>query len=80
MKKKLALVFQAERTGYSIDQVEHPLTVGELKELLEGYDDDAIVILSHDNGYTFGSLSDSCDEYTELEDGDWELDPLWYEE
>lgn len=77
MEKKLALVFQAERTGYSIDQVEHPLTVGELKELLEGYDDDAIVILSHDSGYTFGSLSDSVDEYTEDKDGDWVYDPFW---
>lgn len=53
---KTALVFEAEREGYSIDQVGGAMTVGELKDILEDYDDDALFILSHDNRYTFGSI------------------------
>ena len=32
------------------------MTVGELREALEEFDDDAKVILSHDNGYTYGGI------------------------
>ena len=55
---KGAIVFEAERTGYGIDQIEDKaMTVGELKELLEDYNDDDLFILSHDRGYTYGSIS-----------------------
>ena len=54
---KQAVVFEAPRTGYSIDQVNDFLTVKELKELLEMCDDDMSVIISHDGGYTYGTLS-----------------------
>ena len=33
------------------------LTAGELRELLEDYPDDMPVVLSFDNGYTFGGIS-----------------------
>lgn len=69
-----AIVFEARRSGYSIGQLEtydRPMTVGELREILEGFDDDTWFVLSHDNGYTYGSISD-CRYYTENEDGDWE--------
>lgn len=56
MAKKV-LVFEAPRTGYGIDQVNRPMTVGELRAFLEDYDDDMAIICSHDNGYTYGSLS-----------------------
>ena len=53
-----AVVFEAERTGYSISQVkDRAMTIGELRELLADYDDDDLFILSHDNGYTYGSIS-----------------------
>lgn len=52
-----ALVFQADRTGYGIDQIENPLTVRELREMLEELEDDMIIICGHDNEYTYGSLS-----------------------
>ena len=54
---KYAVVFEAERTGYSISDVRGALTVGEVKEILEGYDDDDLFILSHDEGYTYGSIN-----------------------
>ena len=69
---KQALVFEAVREGYGIDQLRNPVTVGELRSLLEEYDDDTLFVLSHDSGYTFGSISLCCDEVYENEDGEWE--------
>lgn len=71
---KKALVFEALRTGYAIEQVKHPMTVGELKAFLEDFDDDTLVILSHDHGYTYGSIDAQTQVTTfeENEDGEWE--------
>ena len=57
---KLAIIFEASRDGYTAKQVAEnrsPITVGELKSLLEDYNDDTLFMLSHDNGYTYGSIS-----------------------
>lgn len=72
-----ALVFSANRTGYGIDQVENPLTVRELRDMLEGLDDDMIIICGHDNEYTYGSLSREADIREERE-GEYgiEYDPV----
>lgn len=52
-----AVVFEVSRDGYGIDQIEtRSMTVGMLKDMLEEMDDDMIVVLSHDRGYTYGSL------------------------
>lgn len=51
------LVFEAEREGYTLRQVGSPMTVGQLKEFLEDYNDDTLFMLSHDRGYTYGSIS-----------------------
>jgi hypothetical protein len=51
------LVFDADRTAYGIDQIERPMTVGELREFLKDFDEDDAIILSHDRGYTYGTLS-----------------------
>ena len=76
-KTKRALAFSAHRQGYGIDQLCSPTTVGELKRMLEDFDDDTLVVLSHDNDYTFGNID--LDDYAEWvqttdEDGDedWE--------
>ena len=67
-----ALVFEACRDGYGIDQIaDRAMTVGELKELLQFHDDDEIIITSHDSGYTYGTLSD-LEIYEETKDGEWE--------
>lgn len=70
---KQAIVFGADRTGYGIDQVRHPMTVGKLRELLEDLDDDMMVILSHDNGYTYGSMSHSA-EIREERNGEYGIE------
>lgn len=70
---KNAIVFEAGRNGYSIDQIsDRAMTVGELMGILEDYDEDTLVVLSHDNGYTYGSINDfeRWDAH-EDEDGDW---------
>ena len=54
------LLFNVRRDAYAIEDVVtdcDPITVGDLKVLLEQIDDDVAIICSHDNGYTYGSLS-----------------------
>lgn len=73
-----AIVFEAERTGYGIDQLQNPMTVGELKAFLEDFDDDRLVVLSHDRGYTYGSLNlNMVSDYSEDEDGEWHAEDEW---
>ena len=50
------LLLEAERTGYTPDQVGKTMTVGELIGRLQDYDDDTPVYFSNDNGYTYGAL------------------------
>mgnify|MGYP007101830263 CR=1 FL=1 len=64
------LVFEASRTGYGIDQVESPMTVGELREFLKDFEEDDEIILSHDRGYTYGTLSREASLRIET-DGDY---------
>ena len=67
-----AVVFEASRTGYGIDQIKNPMTVGELISILSDYDEDDIFILSHDKGYTYGSIEEySMQEYEKDADGEW---------
>lgn len=50
---------EAKREGYSINQVSNTMTVGELIAYLEQFDENDKVYLSHDNGYTYGGISES---------------------
>ena len=68
---KNALVFGVMREGYGIDQVHNPLTVGDLRCLLEDLDDDITIILSHDNGYTYGSLPSVAELREQSNDDGW---------
>ena len=51
----MRLIINAMRESYGKDDV-RTITVGELKQLLEDYDDEAEIVLSHDSGYTYGGL------------------------
>ena len=57
--ENLKLTITAHRNGYTPKQCGKTLTVGELIEALQNYDEDLPVYLSHDNGYTFGSISEN---------------------
>lgn len=62
------LKIEARRNGYAPKQCGDTMTVGDLIELLEDYDEDMPIYLSHDNGYTYGAMEGydfeecSCDE------------------
>lgn len=51
------VIISARREGYGIDQISYTMTIGELIECLEQYDEDSPVYLSHDNGYTYGGIT-----------------------
>ena len=56
-----ALIIEAKREGYTIEQAENEreaITVGELMRLLEDFDEDTKVYISNDNGYTYGSVTE----------------------
>lgn len=61
-----ALIMEAERTGYSIDQIRQTMTVGDLIAFLSDYDEDTPIYTSQDNGYTYGGIG--YDNFREEED------------
>ena len=69
MVRKFYIQIETSRDAYSPDEVSS-MTVAELISVLEQYNDDTEVILSFDNGYTFGGISeyDISDEVYEEED------------
>ena len=54
---KEIVYISANREGYGIDQVRHTMTVGEL-----------IAYLKHDDGYTYGGITEWCFEDGELDE------------
>lgn len=52
-----ALFINVKRNGYGIGQCGKTLTVAELIELLQEYDEDSPIYLCSDNGYTYGSIT-----------------------
>lgn len=64
------LFINTKREGYGIDQCGKTMTAGELRRLLEDYDDDTKIYLKNDNGYTYGSIKswDIEEEYEEEEE------------
>ena len=68
------LIINAKRNGYSPDQCGNTLTVGELIQELECFDSDEKIYLSHDNGYTYGSITTNDFDEQEIENEDENLD------
>lgn len=63
-----ALLLEANRAGYGIDQIRNTMTVRDLISFLEGFDGDTKIYISNDNGYTYGGIThndfreEDCDE------------------
>lgn len=55
--EKAYIIIDAVRDVYNPGDITNTLTAGELKRILDDFDDDTPIILSHDNGYTFGALT-----------------------
>ena len=53
------IVFNARREAYGIDDIRNTMTVGDLVHyLMENFDEDQPIYLSHDNGYTYGGITE----------------------
>ena len=57
-ERKTRLYMDGRREVYDLKDIRHTLTVGELIELLQGFDEDAKVYISNDNGYTYGGITE----------------------
>lgn len=55
----MKVIIEVHRDGYDTDQIDDTITVSYLIEVLEQFEPDALVYTSHDNGYTFGGISES---------------------
>ena len=66
------LFINGKRNGYSPEQCGRTLTVGELIDILQGYEPDMEVYLKNDNGYTYGSITDYDVYEDEEEEEEWE--------
>jgi hypothetical protein len=64
------VIIEARRETYDMDAIGCSMTVGDLIKLLSEFDENAEVVLSHDNGYTFGGIytSDFSEVYDVEED------------
>ena len=63
----MKLFIEGRREGYTPGQCGSTMTVGELIEFLQEFDEEMPVYLNNDNGYTYGSIdrlsfSESNDE------------------
>lgn len=66
------LVISTLRESYGKDDL-RTLSVGDLISLLSEYDEDALVVLSFDNGYTYGGIRyDMVEEEEDESDDDCE--------
>jgi len=63
------LFIEGRRQGYAPEQIKGTMTVGELINYLSDFNEDMPVMLKHDNGYTYGSITyESFEESDEGED------------
>ena len=67
MEKKRAIFIDGRREAYCPAQCGDTMTVGELKEFLEQFNDDDEIFLRNDKGYTYGSIT--CDSFESGEYG-----------
>ena len=61
-----ALFIEGRRSGYSPEQIRRTMTVRELIGWLEQFDEETPVLLKNDNGFTYGSITESS--FTDSED------------
>lgn len=55
----MKLFIEGRREGYAPDQCRQTMKVSELINYLSQFDDDTEVYLRNDNGYTYGSVTES---------------------
>lgn len=69
----MIVAFFTDRETYSAeDSAKHSITVRELIDELEQYDEDAKVVFANDNGFTYGKITNRC--IAQIEDEETEED------
>ena len=63
-----ALYIEGRRNGYGIDQCGRTMTVREMIDYLEQFDEETPIYLKNDSGYTYGSITESSFEEDYEED------------
>ena len=59
--RKECVTIAAHREAYVPgDCIGKAMTVGELKSLLEDFDEDTPALVSNDDGYTYGAVTEFC--------------------
>jgi hypothetical protein len=64
----MKLFIEGRRDGYATEQCRETMTVKELIARLEDYDENTLVYLKNDGGYTFGSIDEWS--FSESENGE----------
>ncbi len=69
---KQVIFIDAERQGYSTNQIQNTMTVLELMAYLDQFDEDTEVYLRHDRGYTYGGITQNSfsDDYVDSDKDD----------
>ena len=67
---KTVLTLNANRTGYSHSQIGYTMTVAQMIQALKEYPEDTPVMVSNDNGYTYGEITEADFDMMRVEDED----------
>ena len=67
---KTFLIIEATRKAYSLKDLRRTMTVGEMIEYLQQFDEETPIAVSHDNGYTYGTITAYNFSELELEEED----------
>lgn len=70
----MRLYIEGRRNGYSPEQCGRTMTVGDLIAYLEQFDEAAEIYINNDNGYTFGSITESSFEESHEEEEEEETE------
>ncbi len=66
----MRLYIEGRHNGYSPDQCGHTMTVQELIEYLEQFDEDTEIFIKNDGGYTYGNVDEFSFEESDEEDAE----------
>lgn len=70
----MRIYIEGRREGYSPEQCRNTMRVSDLIDYLSQFDGDAEIFLKNDNGYTFGSITESSFEESEEDEEEYDAE------
>lgn len=67
---KTFLIIEATREAYSLKDLRRTMTVGEMIEYLQQFDEETPIVISNDSGYIYGTITAYNFNELELEEED----------